>query len=269
MPELPEVETIRRDLEIALTGDRAVSVDVLDNRLMTKKEAFQWNTILAGQSWQSFGRQGKYLFANLENGWRAGFHMRMTGQLIVSSATHNEKPRMLIHFASGKRLGLYDQRRFAEAWLLAPGQAWHSETLPGPDALNDLKLDHFIKLIKGKTTRIQPLLMDQRLIAGVGNIYAQEALFKAAIRPTRPGYRVTKIEASRLYEALQETLQTAISYRGSSSRNYRDANGEEGSAQTLHAVYQKGGKPCPHCRKPLRSTRVGGRGSVFCPQCQK
>ena len=111
--------------------------------------------------------------------------------------------------------------------------------------------------------------MDQRLIAGIGNIYAQEALFKAAIRPTRAGNRVTLLEASRLYEKLQETLLTAITHRGSSNRNYLDANGEQGSAQTLHAVYRKGGKPCPICGTSLRSTRVGGRGSVFCPQCQK
>jgi formamidopyrimidine-DNA glycosylase len=230
MPELPEIETIRRDLEIALTGDRAVSLDVLDRRLMTNKEAGRWNKILSRQRWQAFTRRGKYLFANLENGWRAGFHMRMTGQLIVSTSPHDDKPRMLIHFASGKRLGLYDQRRFAEAWLLAPGQAWHSETPPGPDALNDLKLDYFIKLLKARTTKIQALLMDQRLIAGIGNIYAQEALFKAAIRPRRAGNRITQVEASRLYSALQETLRTAITHRGSSSRNYRDANGDQGSA---------------------------------------
>src|SRR5439155_8187501 len=105
----------------------------------------------------------------------------------------------------------------------------------GPDALNELKRDQFVRIVKSRTTRIQPLLMDQRFIAGVGNIYAQEALFKADIRPTRPGCRLTAIEASRLFETLQETLRTAIAYRGSSSRNYRDANGNEGSAQTLHA----------------------------------
>jgi formamidopyrimidine-DNA glycosylase len=279
MPELPEIETIRRDLEMSIQGDRSTRVDVFDDRLMKKKEALRWNTVLAGQRWQSFGRRGKYLFAHLNNGWRAGFHMRMTGQLIVTPAPlplgeggrrpSEAKPRMLIHFASGKTLGLYDQRRFAEAWLLAPGQAWHSSALPGPDALNELKLDHFITLVKGRTTRIQPLLMDQRLIAGVGNIYAQEALFKAAIRPTRPGNRITLLEASRLYETLRETLHTAITYRGSSSRNYRDANGDQGAAQTLHAVYRKGGNPCPRCGTRLRSARVGGRGTVFCPQCQK
>ena len=269
MPELPEIETIRRDLEKSLTGDTASQIKVLDERLLSKKEVARWTSIVKGQQWIEFGRQGKYLFATLANGWRAGFHMRMTGQLVVSRGDYSEKPRMLIHFVSGLTLGLYDQRRFAEVWLLAPGQSWHSTAVPGPDALNDLKLDHFINLVKGRSTRIQPLLMDQKLIAGVGNIYAQEALFKAAIRPTRAGNRITQVEAARLFETLRETLETAITYRGSSSRNYRDANGDQGSAQTLHAVYRKGGKPCPVCQTPLRSTRVGGRGSVFCPQCQK
>jgi len=139
----------------------------------------------------------------------------------------------------------------------------------GPDALNDLQEGDFVRLVKSRTTRIQPLLMDQRTLAGVGNIYAQEALFKAAIRPSRPGNRLTAAEAARLFGTLQETLKTAISHRGSSSRNYRDTKGEEGSAQTLHAVYRKGGKPCTRCGGILRATRVGGRGSVFCPRCQK
>src|SRR5262249_18631406 len=151
---------------------------------------------------------------------------------------------MLITFSDGKRLGLFDQRRFGEAWLLAPGEPWRSRSPLGPDALNEMDQTQFVRLVKSRTTRIQPLLMDQRLLSGVGNIYAQEALFKAMIRPTRPGNRVTEQEAVRLYGALKETLETAISFRGSSSRNYRDASGQEGAAQKLHAVYRKGGTPC-------------------------
>ena len=193
----------------------------------------------------------------------------MTGQLLVDSAPVEKGPRLLITFASGKNLGFHDQRRFGEAWLLPPGKAYHSKYPLGPDALSELQRDDFVALVRKRTTRIHALLMDQKLLSGVGNIYAQEALFKAAIRPGRPGNRITKLEAARLYDVLQETLQTAIAYRGSSSRNYRDANGEEGSAQTLHAVYRKGGTPCPRCGIPLKASRVGGRGSVFCPQCQK
>ena len=271
MPELPEVETIRRDLEKTLAGDHAVSVEVFDRRLMSPREEARWNEILPGQAWQSFKRKGKYLWVELANQWRVGFHLRMTGQLIVRahSRARLEHPRMMIRFASGKSLAFHDQRRFGEVWLLAPSNPWHSKTPLGPDALTELRRDEFVRIVKKRTTRIHPLLMNQRLLSGVGNIYAQEALFKAAIRPTRPGCRVTRLEASRLFETLQETLQTAITHRGSSSRNYRDAYGKVGSAQTLHSVYRKGGKPCPCCQGSLRATRVGGRGAVFCPQCQR
>ena len=268
MPELPEVETIRRDLEKTLQGDRAVSVDVFDRRLMSVQDESRWKDVLPGQPWTTFKRKGKYLWIELTNEWRVGFHLRMTGQLIVDSPREAASARLFIRFASGRSLSFHDQRRFGEAWLLAPDQPWPSKNSLGPDALSELRLPDFVDIVKQRTTRIQPLLMDQHLLCGVGNIYAQEALFKAAIRPTRPGFRVTRQEASRLYETLQETLLTAITNRGSSSRNYRDASGEEGSAQKLHAVYRKGGEPCPRCRTPLRSVRVGGRGSVFCPQCQ-
>jgi len=269
VPELPEIETIRRDLADRLTGDTVINVDVLDSRLMSKKETARWTRIVVGHPWANLGRRGKYLWAKLANDWRVVFHMRMTGQMIVQAGQPKPGARLLLYFKSGKVLGLYDQRRFAEAWLLSPEQAWHTDTPPGPDALTELKREQFVQLLKGRTTRIQPLLMDQRLIAGVGNIYAQEALFKAAIRPTRPGFRVTKAEAGTLFDTLRETLVTAIEHRGSSSRNYLDASGQKGSAQRLHAVYRKGGTSCPRCQGDLRSIRVGGRGSVFCPRCQK
>jgi formamidopyrimidine-DNA glycosylase len=271
VPELPEVETIRRDLEKALTSDRAVSVDVFDRRLMNCCEESRWKEILPGQAWRRFERKGKYLWIELANQWRIEFHLRMTGQLIVRAHGRAplQKPRMLVRFASGKTLSFCDQRRFGEARLLNPEEASRSGNSLGPDALTELGRDEFVQIVKKRTTRIHPLLMDQHLLSGVGNIYAQEALFKAAIRPTRHACRVTKREASLLFETLQETLQTAIAHRGSSSRNYRDAYGEAGSAQTLLAVYRKGGQPCPRCRGPLRAARVGGRGAVFCPRCQR
>jgi formamidopyrimidine-DNA glycosylase len=271
MPELPEVETIRRDLEKSLFGDRAISVKVFDHRLMSRQEEVRWGKMVLGQSWQTFNRKGKYLWITLSNQWHIAFHLRMTGQLLVQSAHTDsaEKARLLITFASGKTLRFCDQRRFGEAWLLSPDDPRHSRQPVGPDALAELRCEEFVQIVKTRTTRIHPLLMDQHLLSGVGNIYAQEALFKAAIRPTRPGNRVTRAEASRLFDTLQETLQTAITHRGSSSRNYLDAQGEQGSAQILHSVYRKGGKPCPRCQGLLRAARVGGRGAVFCPQCQK
>jgi formamidopyrimidine-DNA glycosylase len=270
MPELPEVETIRRDLEKVLQDKHVISMTVHDDRLINKTDAARWKTIILGQPWRRLSRKGKYLWAELANGYRLIFHLRMTGQLIARA--HSGAPlhlRLSLQFMDGPVLELCDQRRFAEVQLLAPEEILRAKNPLGPDALTELRRDAFVQIVKKRTTRIHPLLMDQRLMSGVGNIYAQEALFKAAIRPTRPGCRVTKREASGLFEDLQETLQTAITHRGSSSRNYLDAYGEEGSAQTLHSVYRKGGKPCPRCNGLLRATRVGGRGAVYCPQCQK
>lgn len=269
MPELPEVETIRRDLETLLTRRRITRFEVQDTRFLSPQKTKQWATLLQGQLIEAFGRKGKYLWLTCSNRYRLVIHLRMTGQLIVGSHPSKSLPRMRLTFESGETLSLFDQRRFAEGWLLAPEEELRSGNPLGPDALNDLDHSLFAQTIKGRTTAIQPLLLDQRRIAGIGNIYAQEALFKALIRPTRPSRRISAKESTVLFEALKETLETAITHRGSTSRNYTDGRGAKGSAQTLHAVYQKGGQPCPRCHSVLRTVRVGCRGSVFCPRCQK
>lgn len=274
MPELPEIETIRRDLDGVLHGHHIVFLEICDRRLVSaEKEDFLYKT-LAGQNWERFDRRGKYLTVRLANGWQLIFHLRMTGQLVLIkndkvSSSPTPQYRMRMDFDHGVSLALYDQRRFAEVFLVEPKQEWPSIQKLGPDPIHELSRDMFISMIRKRTTRIQPLLMDQHILAGVGNIYAQEALFRAAIRPSRPAHRVSKKEAERLYDALRETLITAIEHRGSSSRNYRDAFGQEGTAQRLHAVYRKGGEPCRRCHTPLRATRIGGRGTVFCPRCQR
>jgi formamidopyrimidine-DNA glycosylase len=269
MPELPEVETIRLGLTAQLVGDRISTIDVRDSRLMDVRQAKRWQTTVPGLRWNGFDRRGKYLVVILEAGYRLVFHLRMTGQLIVREKPGTDRYRLRLHFASRRVLDFCDQRRFGEAWLLAPGDPFPSKTVLGPDALTELTRETFIALVKGRTTRIHPLLIDQKALAGVGNIYAQEALFKALIRPSRPACRVTRLEASALFDTLQETLQTAIQHRGSSNRNYLDAEGKSGSAQTLHTVYRKAGRPCPRCQSPLRAHRVGGRGTVYCATCQK
>jgi len=266
VPELPEVETIRRDLERTLVGRLLVDFEIYDTRLMNKIDQHRWRENALSQRWKSLERRGKYLIVGLAHNWRIVFHLRMTGQLVLNPASGSVRPRMLLSFDDASTLAFVDQRRFGEVWLLSPEQSWPSKVPLGPDALDELNEKAFIELVKKRTTRIQPLLMDQRLISGIGNIYAQEALFKALIRPSRPGWKVTRNEAIRLFGALQETLQSAIEHRGSTSRNYRDAYGQTGFAQTLHAVYRKGGRPCPRCETPLTATRVGGeRNSLLFP----
>jgi formamidopyrimidine-DNA glycosylase len=279
MPELPEVETIRRDLDPRLRGHAVVRLDIQDRRLMSLQEENRFRKNITASEWTDLSRKGKYLVARLANDFEIIFHLRMTGQLVlqtpngVERAGILEKPlgtgyRMRLEFDHGVCLDFYDQRRFGEVFLKGPKDPWPGKTELGPDPLNGLSQEDFIGMVKEKTTRIKPLLMDQSFIAGVGNIYAQEALFRAFIRPSRPGNKITRNEAGALYKALRETLLSAIEHRGSTSRNYRDAFGESGSAQKLHAVYRRGNQPCLKCRSPLRESRVGGRGTVFCPSCQ-
>ena len=279
MPELPEVETIRRDLDHALRGHSITRLEVRDRLLLSVKEEKRFQRILFGREWQAINRKGKYLSIDLGANWEMIIHLRMTGQLVLQN--HGElsrtgmihKPlgptyRMYLEFEHGVGLAFYDQRRFGEVFLRGPQEKWPGKTTLGPDPLDGLSQESFVDRVKEKTTRIKPLLMDQRFLAGIGNIYAQEALFKASIRPSRPARRMTRQEAERLYEAIQDTLLMAIKHRGSTRRNYRDALGQAGSAQNLHAVYQRGGQPCLICKTILKATRLGGRGTVFCPRCQ-
>lgn len=269
MPELPEVETIRRDLECTLIGDAIVETEVKDSRLMSKDRVAAWQLAVHDQPVMAFSRRGKFLMILLKNKSTIIFHLRMTGQLVLMKKEPDMAWRLRLRFKSGQQLFFCDQRRFGEVWVLPPGKSWHNQHLPGPDALNELTQEMFVGIIRSRTTKIHPLLMDQKLLSGVGNIYSQEALFKAAIRPSRSGKKISLKEATLLFSTLRETLVAAIEHRGSTSRNYRDAYGREGSAQDLHAVYRKGGKPCPRCQKPLQASRVGGRGAVYCRQCQR
>jgi formamidopyrimidine-DNA glycosylase len=266
---LPEVETIRRDLATHLAGRTISDFRVRDQRLVSSSRAAGWKDQIVGQRCEAFERLGKYLSIRLTGGSTLVLHLRMTGQLVIGVAAGDSAWRAWFEFDDGQTLGFLDQRRFGELWLLRRGEAWPAKHTPGPDALTQLEREFFVEGLKRRSTRIQPLMMDQSFISGIGNIYAQEALFKALIRPSRPAKRVRTDEAHRLFDALQETLLAAIAHRGSSSRNYRDAWGAPGSAQSLHAVYRKGGGPCPRCGILLKAARIGGRGSVYCPRCQK
>ena len=268
MPELPEVETIRRGLEKELKDAIITGFEVRDRRLLSRAHEKKWLPRLTGQSLRRFHRHGKYLEIGLENTDRFIVHLRMTGQLLIStSAEIAAKPRFILTFHDGRALTFVDQRRFGEVWLLKSGDAGPSRAPLGPDAL-DITLADFKTGLRAKTGPIQAVLLDQSVLAGIGNIYAQEALFLAKIRPTRKTQRLKAPDLDTLHTALAATLAAAIQARGSSSRNYRDVYGEEGAAQIAHAVYQKAGRPCIRCHTSLRGVRVGGRSSVYCPTCQ-
>lgn len=271
MPELPEVETIRRGLAQELNGAVIARFEVQDTRLLKSAAAKRMHERLAGRRLTDFQRVGKYLALVLDSGDRFVVHLRMTGQLLVSRSLSFDdkkiKTRFTLSFSDGRTLSFVDQRRFGEVWLLGPRDPWPSREPLGPDAL-EMTLAHFAQSLRQKKSPIQAALLDQTVIAGVGNIYAQEALFLSKIRPSRKAHRLSAAQAAALHDALLVILKNAITARGSTSRNYRDVYGEEGAAQLAHAVYQKTGEPCPRCRTLLRGIRIGGRGTVFCPGCQ-
>ena len=167
MPELPEVETIRRDLERTLLGRHLVDFKIYDTRLMGLADQHRWRKNVLNQHWKTLERKGKYLMAGLEHDWRIVFHLRMTGQLVLNPAAGSARPRMLLRFDDSTTLAFVDQRRFGEVWLLNPEQPWPSKTPLGPDALDELSEKAFVELVKKRTTRIQPLLMNQQLISGI------------------------------------------------------------------------------------------------------
>jgi formamidopyrimidine-DNA glycosylase len=268
MPELPEVETIRRGLAQELKKAVIERFEVRDPRLLKPATVTAWQRRMAGRHLTAFQRHGKYLEIVLDSKDRFFVHLRMTGQLLICTAANVPTLwRMRLQFIGGRSLYFVDQRRFGEVWLLGPQDPGPSRHPLGPDAL-DLSLLTFKTALKQKKSPIQAVLLDQGVLAGVGNIYAQEALFLSRIRPARKTDRLTMAEITALHDALQKTLHAAIAARGSSSRNYRDVHGQEGLAQMAHAVYRKTGRPCTRCKTLLRGARVGGRGTVYCPKCQ-
>ncbi len=267
MPELPEVETIRRDLEKVVIGKKIEKIELLDHKLIRgiKPELFikeVEKTII-----NRILRRGKYLIFVLSNGEFLVFHLKLTGQLIYGSA--DRRSRIIFHFKDNC-MNFLDLRRFAELRL---SNDWTKEkgiVGMGPEPFDrDFTLEKFQYMLSKKKTKIKPLLMDQNFLAGVGNIYAQEALFRIGVHPERLTNKLRPEEIKNLYQAIKDVLNEAIKYRGSSVDAYVDTQGRKGQMETRLRVYGRGGQPCINCKTPLKEIKLGGRGTTFCPQCQK
>jgi len=267
MPELPEVETIRRDLEYLLLHQTMTDLHLYDPRLLLKVDEKILRDKLVGQSCMSFNRHGKYFWITFSNQWKLLFHLRMTGQLTLTKPLERFKALRCSFQFREHQLNFIDQRRFGEIHLYSPEQAIFTDNHIGPDFLT-VSVKQFGDLLKTKQSPIHSLLLNQQLVAGIGNIYSQESLFRARIRPKRLASRLKNKDYSTLHFKLTELLHQAIELRGSTSRNYRDAYGQMGNAQSLHKVYQKSNKPCVDCGHPLKGIKLQGRGVVFCSVCQ-
>jgi formamidopyrimidine-DNA glycosylase len=275
MPELPEVETVRRQLEPRLRGRRIAGAQVLDPLWCAPRPPAEVERALGGGRIAGIGRRGKYLLLELEGARFLVMHLRMTGNLlwVAPEADRRDAPhlRMRLRLDDGSRVLFTDQRRFGTG-LVIDGQdrlqAHLAERL-GPEPLEpSFTPDALRRTAAGRTAPIKAFLLDQRRVAGVGNIYADEALFRARIHPLRAAGRLRREEVERLHGAIRETLEAGIAASGASIDDYRDSNGEPGSMQDEFLVHLREGKPCVRCGRPVRKLRVAGRGTYVCTRCQ-
>jgi formamidopyrimidine-DNA glycosylase len=291
MPELPEVETVARGVHERVSGDRIVQVWFSSQPQTFKTPPIQQADGLKGRTIVAVHRTGKHIVFELGpssgNGLRAEVqevrrrrsnavspeaqwivHLGMTGRLLVTSPNSPvpSHTHARLDLASGKELRFVDPRRFGrlEYRDLQRDRAFHG---PGAEPLT-IGAQEFAALFHSTRMTIKAALLDQSLLAGVGNIYADESLFQAGIRPRRRSNRLTFAELDRLRVALQKVLEKAVRLGGSSVSNYVDADGERGLFQFQHYVYQRTGEPCRRCQTPIRRVVVAGRGTHYCPQCQ-
>jgi formamidopyrimidine-DNA glycosylase len=294
MPELPEVETIVRDLRPQLAGRRIESVQLTRDpairaRVVRFPSATKFARSLRGRTIKSVERRGKYIVMPLEtipdgtfgpngaleaSGDRMIVHLGMTGHLRVWEP--EEAPVKHTHFRalldSGLELRYDDPRQFGRLVVGRLDELIAARAFParlGPEPIHgDLTELEFERLVKARRRPVKSALLDQSFLAGVGNIYADEACFRAGIRPSRWTHRLTVRERRALYAAIQDVLENSIAARGSSIINYVDAFGVRGSNQEQLLVYGRSGEPCLRCGTPLQGTRLAGRGTVYCRKCQ-
>ena len=270
MPELPEVETVRGSLERLILGQSITTVEVREPRLRRPLDP-DFAVTLAGRTICRVSRRGKYLQVGLDNDLIWLIHLGMTGQLLIGSP--DETPRLhdhiIVTLGNGQCLRYNDTRRFG---LMAVGSeadvtAW---TSLGVEPLSPaFSLRYLWRKVQETQRAIKEVLMDQRVVAGIGNIYASELLFRAGVRPGRVAITLSQQEVGRVVKATKVVLREAIRHRGSSISDYLDGEGQPGSFQERFRVYDREGKPCRSCGMAIQREVRGGRSTFFCPTCQR
>lgn len=274
MPELPEVETIRRTLLQLIIGKKIQSVSVFWPKIIKLPlEVEQFADALIGQTMQDIGRRGKFLVFYTEI-YALVSHLRMEGRYTLAQSEEpvDKHTHVIFHFTDGTELRYRDVRKFGTMHLFRKGDEFSSLPLSqlGPEPLDDtFDLKEFQNNLGSKKRNIKSVLLDQTVLVGLGNIYVDEALFKARIHPERMAQSLTNEEINVLYESIIETLSEAVKKGGSTVRTYVNSQGEMGMFQLEHNVYGRKGEACKVCGAELIKTVVGGRGTVYCPNCQK
>lgn len=269
MPELPEVETIRKGLQKFLVGHVIERIGI---RMAKMFHGEAENCI--GAKIVAARRFGKGLVIDLSNGYSIAIHVKMTGQLLYYRRPVKDLDKhvhVIFHLDNNSLLIYRDMRQFGWVHIVKTEGV---SALPffkslGKEPLKDLTREHFSEILKKSRMPIKSLLMDQRKIAGVGNIYANDALYLARIYPTRPASSLSSEESTQLFTAVENVLKKGIKAGGASEWHYMDVLGRKGKYQNFFLVYRKNGKPCKRCGTLIESIRLGGRGTFYCPTCQK
>ena len=294
MPELPEVETIRRQLEPALVGRVLAEVEIFDPRLVQPHDRAEVAAELRGERVVAVGRRGKYLLVRFASRRALVVHLRMTGAFLVGAAAvgggdadgagparvgEPGEPaelsgiphlRALLVLDDGAAVAFRDVRRFATWTLLEPGELrpYLAERL-GPEPLGAFSAADLGTRLARRQAPIKAVILDQSTVAGVGNIYADEALWRSRIHPLRPAASLAATEVRSLHRAIRAALTAGIARQGATLRDFRAPDGSSGGMQDEFKVYGRDGEPCPRCGRELAKSRVAGRGTHFCPRCQQ
>jgi formamidopyrimidine-DNA glycosylase len=275
MPELPEVETIRRQLEPVLAGRTISSARILDPLWCSPVKPREIELALSGATIERVARRGKYLVLELDGGAALAMHLRMTGNLLwVPAGKPIEGHYRRVHFVLDDESSLLfvDARRFGTGRLFVSREQLNDylDARLGPEPLDERFTPEVLaRSAAGRTAPVKAFLLDQRRVAGIGNIYADEALFRARIHPLRAAGRLRRPEIARLRDAIVESLEVGIAAQGASIDDYRHYNGERGKMQEEFLVHRREGRPCPRCGRPVVKLRAAGRGTYVCRSCQR
>ncbi|MEP6978166.1 MAG: bifunctional DNA-formamidopyrimidine glycosylase/DNA-(apurinic or apyrimidinic site) lyase [Thermoleophilia bacterium] len=273
MPELPEVETVRRQLEPVLVGRRFERVEIDDPRLVRPFDRLAVAAELEGERVVELDRRGKYLIFRFESGRVLLVHLRMTGSFRhVRNGAGEDDPhrRAVVRLDDGSDVAYRDVRRFGTWLLVEPKdlEPYLAERLGEEPLVAGFTPARLARRLAGRRAPIKAALLDQRTLAGLGNIYVDESLWRARIHPKCPALELDANDVRRLHGAIRRVLQTAIERRGSTLRDYSTPRGRRGSMQREFKVYGRLDKPCDRCGTPIEKTRAGGRGTWYCPNCQ-
>ena len=268
MPELPEVETIKNELAPYVIGRQFTSVTVYDTRAVLQPSVEEFCRKLPGQKITRLERRGKYLIFQLASGEVLIIHLRMSGALLLNPERADKYTRVAFAFDSGTQLAFSDRRRLGVLWLVEDMQTIVGKL--GPEPLDaEFTPDSLASLLQRHQAPIKAILLDQHIIAGIGNMYADEALFAARIHPLKKANNLSSQQVKALHNAIIDVLRSAISNKGASVDTYKRPDGELGTAHSNFNVAHRRGEHCPLCGTPIQRIPIRNRGSYFCPNCQK